>query len=174
MKKRITNIVELALYAVSIFMLTTMTAEFYDGYHVAFQKVRVINEIIKTPVYPVLLAVLWGFGILMCIVSVFSKSKDKDGALHVVLPIITMIVTDVCLLGMFVTVSNISVFNGIMLAIVVVSFIKRSSVIVPKAKEAPNASISHADELKKYKELLDTGAITQEEYEAKKKQLLGL
>lgn len=33
---------------------------------------------------------------------------------------------------------------------------------------------SNADELKKYKELLDSGIITNEEYEAKKKQLLGL
>lgn len=33
---------------------------------------------------------------------------------------------------------------------------------------------SNADELKKYKELLDMGAITQEEYDAKKKQLLDL
>ncbi|MBR0349272.1 MAG: SHOCT domain-containing protein [Clostridia bacterium] len=31
-----------------------------------------------------------------------------------------------------------------------------------------------ADELKKFKELLDMGAITQEEFDAKKKQLLGL
>ena len=30
------------------------------------------------------------------------------------------------------------------------------------------------DELKKFKELLDAGVITQEEFEAKKKQLLGL
>ena len=33
---------------------------------------------------------------------------------------------------------------------------------------------SNADEIKKYKDLLDSGAITQEEFEAKKKQLLGL
>ena len=31
-----------------------------------------------------------------------------------------------------------------------------------------------ADELKKYKELLDTGVISQEEFDAKKKQLLGV
>ena len=43
---------------------------------------------------------------------------------------------------------------------------KSSSIIAP--------SISHADELKKYKDLLDNGIITQEEYDAKKKQLLGL
>lgn len=36
------------------------------------------------------------------------------------------------------------------------------------------AAQSAADELKKYKELLDSGVITQEEFDAKKKQLLGL
>lgn len=34
--------------------------------------------------------------------------------------------------------------------------------------------LSSADEIKKYKELLDSGIITQEEFDAKKKQLLGL
>lgn len=33
---------------------------------------------------------------------------------------------------------------------------------------------SNADELKKYKDLLDSGVITQEEFDVKKKQLLGL
>ena len=33
---------------------------------------------------------------------------------------------------------------------------------------------SSADDLKKFKELYDSGAITQEEYEAKKKQILGI
>lgn len=45
------------------------------------------------------------------------------------------------------------------------------------AKGTDNAAstpISAADELMKYKNLLDSGAITQEEYESKKKQLLGL
>lgn len=37
-----------------------------------------------------------------------------------------------------------------------------------------NITTSNADELKKYKELLDGGVITQEEFDAKKKQLLGL
>ena len=36
------------------------------------------------------------------------------------------------------------------------------------------AALSPADELKKFKELLDMGVITQEEFDAKKKQLLGL
>ena len=33
---------------------------------------------------------------------------------------------------------------------------------------------SNADELKKFKDLLDSGIITQEEFDEKKKQLLGL
>lgn len=37
-----------------------------------------------------------------------------------------------------------------------------------------NVSISTADEIKRFKELLDMGIITQDEFEAKKKQLLGL
>ena len=37
-----------------------------------------------------------------------------------------------------------------------------------------NAPISDADELKKYKDLLDKNIITQEEFDVKKKQLLGL
>ena len=35
-------------------------------------------------------------------------------------------------------------------------------------------SLSPAEELKKFKELLDMGVITQEEFDAKKKALLGL
>ncbi|MBR4287592.1 MAG: SHOCT domain-containing protein [Clostridia bacterium] len=35
-------------------------------------------------------------------------------------------------------------------------------------------TLSNTDEIKKFKELLDMGAITQEEFDAKKKELLGL
>jgi len=40
-------------------------------------------------------------------------------------------------------------------------------------KESSN-TLSSADEIRKYKDLLDSGIITQEEFESKKKQLLGL
>ena len=40
--------------------------------------------------------------------------------------------------------------------------------------EKPASVGSNADELRKYKDLLDAGVITQEEFEAKKKQILGL
>jgi hypothetical protein len=44
---------------------------------------------------------------------------------------------------------------------------------IDTSSATPIAS-SNADELKKFKELLDMGIITQEEFDAKKKQLLGL
>lgn len=47
-----------------------------------------------------------------------------------------------------------------------------------QARLAANSPVSQApssaDELKKYKDLLDSGVISQEEFDAKKKQLLGL
>ena len=63
------------------------------------------------------------------------------------------------------------------IAVVIIDVYKRS----PKVANAPVAVKtnviqvnSNADELKKYKDLLDSGIISQEEFEAKKKQLLGL
>jgi hypothetical protein len=57
----------------------------------------------------------------------------------------------------------------------VVSFIRSK---VSECKSNKNATViaqgSSADELKKFKELLDMGVLTQEEFDAKKKQLLGL
>ena len=43
-----------------------------------------------------------------------------------------------------------------------------------KKSENAAGNLSAADELKKFKELLDMGIVTQEEFDAKKKQLLGL
>ena len=41
-------------------------------------------------------------------------------------------------------------------------------------QESSSSEVSKAEEIGKYKELLDKGAITKEEFEQKKKQLLGL
>ena len=56
-------------------------------------------------------------------------------------------------------------------------FVKKKVADAKKQKNTPivvSGAISSADELKKFKELLDMGIITQEEFDAKKKQLLGL
>ncbi len=53
-------------------------------------------------------------------------------------------------------------------------YIQERVLFYKRQKEAERAPASAADELRKFKTLLDEGAITQAEYEAKKKQLLGL
>jgi hypothetical protein len=52
--------------------------------------------------------------------------------------------------------------------------ISKMQVADVKQQTPPTTVPSAADELKKFKELLDAGIITQEEFDAKKKQLLGL
>lgn len=55
-----------------------------------------------------------------------------------------------------------------------ISAIHEAIQLATTPESSVSSSVSSADELKKYKELLDMGAITAGEYEAKKKQLLGL
>lgn len=47
-------------------------------------------------------------------------------------------------------------------------------IIADRNQGSQSAGVSPADEIVKYKQLLDSGAITHEEYETKKRQLLGL
>ena len=54
------------------------------------------------------------------------------------------------------------------------AFLKRCKVSQEKPQVAALAASSAADELLKFKQLLDMGAITEAEYNAKKAQLLGL
>ena len=84
------------------------------------------------------------------------------------------------------TVVNTGVINGFawksIFSLIGISFVinlvKRSNLIVPAKPRKPavvvQKSNSNADELKKYKELLDSGVISQEEFDAKKKQLLDM
>ena len=59
----------------------------------------------------------------------------------------------------------------------VANYIKKRIDEIKNSNFAPTtvvSSVSPAEELKKFKELLDCGILTQEEFDAKKKQLLGL
>lgn len=52
-------------------------------------------------------------------------------------------------------------------------YIKERIVFYKQQRNNPTAALSPADELKKFKELLDSGIISQEEFDTKKKELLG-
>ena len=72
------------------------------------------------------------------------------------------------------------VFVVVLLALLVIAFVgyflaKKRGIIDETITHTASIQVSQpsiADELKKYKELLDTGAITTDEYEAKKRELL--
>lgn len=51
---------------------------------------------------------------------------------------------------------------------------RRMELMQPQVQFAAAAPVSAADEIKKFKDLADAGVISQEEFEAKKRQLLGL
>ena len=53
-------------------------------------------------------------------------------------------------------------------------YIKERIAYYKSRKNNPTIAISPADELRKYKELLDSGIITEEEFKKKKSELLGI
>lgn len=106
--------------------------------------------------------------------------------LNIVLPILAVIFYAL-FTSLFIEVSGgtlFTVYSGtnpllpvaaIMGIVIILSFVKRSKSFNPENKvEVEISAISEAEELKKFKELLDTGVITQDEFDAKKKELLDL
>lgn len=187
MKKKIANVVEIALF-VFIYVLLCLPL-LRIGPTGSLRPVELsipaspMGLSTKGSVY--MISIIFAVNVIMCLFSVFSKKVYRDGKMHIIMPVILLFYSfniptgcDVGdIFGEWVVVENRfpSGLCGIcMICIIAISIIKRSPLIVGLPKvEVHNAS-TNADELQKYKNLLDAGAITQEEFEAKKKQLLGL
>lgn len=182
MKRKFMNTVELVLHLLTLLILFTSkcassiaTGEYYMGKPVYKDAiVSWYTEISANPIYFIPLVVLWLISTVMCAVSIFSKTYNSDGKMHSALPIINFVVTVWCMISLPVT-DSFFIVVILMFAIMVLGFVKRSKLIVGESSSPTISQVSsNADELKKYKDLLDGGAITQEEFDAKKKQLLGL
>ena len=192
MKKKIANALELILLAGSFVILNI---ECILGNEVYYGGLVSNVETLRTPLalmsyyklqyYPMLF--LYAVLAIMCVVSIVAKSGHRDGKLHSSLPILWFLITNwnlICLQGEMGSFSitgyefPTTIFEILAIGVVVIGFAKRSTLIagLPKTAEVviEKHDSSQADELKKYKELLDAGAITQDEYDAKKKQLLSL
>ena len=187
MKRKIINMVELVLH------LVTLAVLFFSKYEVAkitgvhnglpvyssTEKVQYFwfKELLENPIYCIPLIILWTISIVMCIVSVFSKQNSADGKMHAAMPIINFVITTWCMLSLSAS-NGYFVVTFLMFLIMIIGFVKRSTLIVPKEEKQQVTNnireTSNADELIKYKDLLDSGVITQEEFNAKKKELLGL
>lgn len=140
-------------------------------------------------IYGILGAALLLLGIAMCVISAVQNDSARDRFSHVLVPVAACLVIACGIFILFDTVSGVVStvsINGFALkgifgligVTVLVNLIKRSRLIVSadsgKTVVVTQKADSNADELKKYKELLDSGAISQEEFDAKKKQLLNL
>ena len=193
-KKRIVNILEIIIQAITVLLLFCKGMYVgYDGskyYSLSFSDVKIG----MAKLFLIVLISLFVINIVICLGSIKRNNVDKDGVLHVIIPIVNVIIMFAMgplffsyhiensqYMNVYIKRVDWLFYTNILLlfAIVVISLIKRSNTVVPKIKEQPQIinniqQTSNADELKKFKELLDTGIITQEEFDAKKKQLLGL
>lgn len=151
------------------------------------------NMLEGNPIFGLIVVGLMFAGIIMCAISACSKTGHRDSALHSALPIVnfafflffvavgTQNAEDCYSDLLFTDIERqpiVSIIYILLFISIVLGFVKRSKIVAPIEKTNPTTSPqparSDAEELKKYKELLDSGVITQEEFEAKKKQLLGL
>lgn len=183
MKKRIANGLELLLLLVSfiILWLPTLKVQHVDLIRDLPLDAYALGLVPRGNVY--IIFFFYAITALMCIISIFVKSEHRDGKMHVIMLILLFLWTAPMLHVQVGTVVDewkivestfpIYLFLGCLLSVFIISIAKRSTVIagLPKVITIQQQS-TNADELKKYKDLLDSGAITQEEYDVKKNELL--
>jgi len=192
-KKKIFNLIELViqvLLILSMVLLKTVELSSYSSTKFSSSTTTTYLSILEYSFleanYMGYIALgLMGLNVILCLTSIFGNSTDRDGTLHVILPMITIF------FGTWIfSVGYSKYYDDLLLnhthkilgiaclfVIVILAIIKRSSFVAPVKSRHSTTIIqeaSKADELKKYKELLDQGVISQEEFDAKKKQLLGL
>lgn len=182
MKKKVANAVELILLIVSFIMLwlPLISLQYTDLLRPMPITASVIGITTRRMAYA--LFALYGINAFMCLLSVITKKEHRDGKLHAIMPIILFLY---CATGPNTSVGEVHgdwiivassfptyLFLALMLGVVAVGFIKRTALIAGVPVIEVKNTDTAAGELKKYKELLDTGAITQEEYDVKKTKLL--
>ena len=186
-KKRVINIIELIIQGfllISIFSVqsieivshsynsTTTTKTSLIGY-------AAINGMNFLYLIPIALMLL---NTILCLVSIFGNSSDKDGKVHIGIPIANLIYSFwfINAISDYINATYKTFWIICLILITILAILKRTSLVVPKVEAQPQQIInniqktSNADELKKFKDLLDNGVITEKEFDEKKKELLGL
>ena len=183
MKKKIANIIEgilqIILIIMPFFMGCTVEIVYFNSALPDVSKPGILSDvIIESPFFNIMFYTLMAINILMCGYSAISKSKKVDSKLHCALPIIIFIFTNITFIGItdINSIENLLVYEVLMFAVIVISFVKRASFIVGEDEKNVNENVkkTDVDKIKEFKELLDSGVITQEEFDEKKKQLLNL
>lgn len=190
MTKRSLSIVSLLIQTVSIILIFSLDS-FYNGWGSGFKYFEYFSDLdddlIPIGVCFVFLVFL---NIVFSIVGIFKQNAALDSKKFLILPVLEIaiyVISYICAYNVScrpyynVLVNNRAGFSYIfyveiiiMLFNLLVEALKRFTNIPYCKFSEHKKTASSADELKKFKELFDSGAITQEEFDAKKKQLLGL
>lgn len=182
MKKKIANALELILLAGSFIILNLANIQVVSVGTATSGHMKPLTLMAHYPIGYYALLFLYAVCAVMCIISIVSKSEHRDGKMHGIIPVLWCLIAHYNIISLGSQVGNweiignnfpTAVFEICALGVVILGFAKRSTLIAGLPKVVVKQESTKADELKKYKELLDSGAITQEEYDAKKKELLG-
>ena len=146
-----------------------------------------IDLFATAPLFYLIFITLIVCNIILCIVSIKKDSAEADSKLHVVLPIINFLIF-VFVRG-FMLLSAIpnnasgditgapvyTLLIALSFVIIILAFVKRAKAEpIAQATVPSNLPVPVTAELERYNDLLEKGIITQAEFDAKKKQLLGL
>ena len=183
MKKKIANAIEVVLLIVSFIILSSKNMTNITGSYP--YDVSAIDCMDNYALTFIPMCAFYLLCIVMCVISIVSKDKYKDGKAHSFMALILFISVNYnlisCTSGDEILSGNFpgAILELVLFLAVVIAFAKRSPLIADVPNETQTVinniqETSNADELKKYKDLLESGTITQEEFDAKKKQLLGL
>lgn len=138
------------------------------------------------PVLGYLILLLMVVNLVILIVYVFKGSSERIKKIYPVLP--SLVVVLMVLFSILASIMDdygycapinwlfyVNMFFIVATTLLVFMRLSKNIKDEPrKVKVVSVATISNAEELAKYKELLDSGVISQEEFDAKKKQILGL
>ena len=193
MKKKVISIIALSLlsvYAVFAFVPAIFLEELwaYEGFGNGYRKIAAVSENMLDTEYPVLAIVTIAFALVGIVGLSLQLAHKENKAIKLLnfapavsllfLAVMAFMLTE----GHFNEVRNIGYTSFdfdfgfyIELLFIIAASVLSILLALKKFKEMPKKSINtEAFELERYKQLLDQGVITPEEFEAKKKQILGL
>lgn len=198
-KRRILNSVSFLVQGVQLFLcccakILEIHLTFSGAYtikHPVFDGRYTFLEVLSREFIPLLTVslILMAFNLCLCLVGAISKKTKKDGIVHIIIPILILVTNVMCFGEGFLILSDyettfmppFDIIHWALIGILILlALIKRSANVVGEPETKVEKTVvkqtivetTNADEIKKYKELLDMGAITQEEFDEKKKALL--
>lgn len=174
MKRKFMNLIAIIIEVIAQLLFLTMKGTYRIGLTTKFGSISSYFHANAGGFLIALWYILWGSYFVMCLFSLFSKKQQRDSILHCIIPFVILLTAYPLFVGFVESAPTLEVFYIILLIQAVFSVVKRSRLVSPKPTYNNTAPISSAEEIQKYKDLLDSGAITQEEFDIKKKELLGL